>query len=94
MSSSKSSEVWLLLFAILALSLYIESASADFLHCRSGETKVVSHIQGTRDKARLESLKMCTNQGRIAAHTECGRNLFGMWKCFSCCAIPSPRLSA
>ncbi|KAI3838278.1 hypothetical protein MKX03_019329 [Papaver bracteatum] len=100
-SSKSSSQIGLILFAILALSVYfgeIPSVTAIVVKCRKGETRVVTQyhrIVGPGNKCTAvarECANLCKSQGRTARLKVCLPRglLIKVYACIACCAAASP----
>ncbi|KAI3878508.1 hypothetical protein MKX03_023960 [Papaver bracteatum] len=95
-SSSGSSQVWCLLFAIIALSLYTETAAIDFTNCREGERRIQSPIWGHSlskencDHGRRWCQDECAKTGQTIVYEECHNpRLYGT-VIVACCGSPPP----
>ncbi|KAI3907697.1 hypothetical protein MKW98_016341 [Papaver atlanticum] len=88
MFSSKSSQVWFLLFAVVALSLCSETESQKFFNCRKGETLVRSpSVRGNNCTETNQWCKhQCAKVGKIAVYNECHKGLF--IRSVACCGSP------
>ncbi|KAI3975224.1 hypothetical protein MKX01_031219 [Papaver californicum] len=98
--ASKSSQLWLFLFAILALSVYIETTTVEALTCNAGETYVETPIiavgpRGSCSRSLSDCDNRCAGQGRPVRYKQC--QIIGFlqdWtRCQACCGAPPPRPS-
>ncbi|MCL7035811.1 hypothetical protein MKW94_006351 [Papaver nudicaule] len=99
---SKSSQVWLFLFAVLALSVCFETTSAQnpYTCWHKGTTKVSTQfhrVSGVDLEAKCTAVLLdceakCKSQGRIMTWSICQwRFQYTSFACTACCGIaPSP----
>ncbi|KAI3847926.1 hypothetical protein MKX03_026165 [Papaver bracteatum] len=100
MMASRSSQVGLLLFAMLAFSNYIEKTSA-VVSCSAGENFVQTKLAwrggfGSQcAAAQSQCTNLCAGQGRTVARGDCTivGHLLDWYSCSACCAAPPPRPS-
>ncbi|MCL7041591.1 hypothetical protein MKW94_029420 [Papaver nudicaule] len=98
MMSSVRSQFGLFLFAILALSAYIETSAAA-LTCAAGESYVETPLigvfpNGPCDRSLADCDSRCAAQGRTVRYKQCVRvGFLNDWtKCEACCGALPPAL--